>query len=87
MCCLRQTLFNPLQPALCAPGPPAQRFFLQARGRRTMPTGEEGKRAIDKTKLAERKRLMDAIVATVRPAADSSKEKAGARNGQKEGGK
>lgn len=60
----------------------AASLFVRSRGRWTLPTGEEGKRAIDKTKLAERKRLMDAIVAQVQPASESSKEKVGAKNGQ-----
>lgn len=57
----------------------AQRLFLMSRGRWTLPTGEESKRAVDKTKLAERKQLMDAIVAHVRPASESSKERVGAK--------
>lgn len=65
----------------------AASLFVRSRGRWTLPTGEEGKRAIDKTKLAERKRLMDAIVAHVQPAAESSKEKVGAKRAQEGGGK
>lgn len=58
----------------------AQRTFLMARARWTMPTGEEAKRAVDKTKLAERKTLMDAIVARVNAAQEASKEKVGAKS-------
>jgi hypothetical protein len=64
----------------------AAALFLRARARWTMPTGEESKRAVDKTKLAERKRMMDAIVAHVRPASESSKDKVGAGKDRQSGG-
>lgn len=63
----------------------AQRLFLMSRGRWTLPTGEESRRAVDKTKLAERKQLMDAIVARVRPMQEASSEKVGTK--QRAGGK
>lgn len=55
----------------------AQRLFLQARGRWTLPTKQEADRVVDKETQAERQRLMDAIVQKVRPAEESSKAKVG----------
>jgi hypothetical protein len=63
----------------------AQRLFLMSRGRWTLPTGEESRRAVDKTKLAERKQLMDAIVSRIRPMQEATGEKVGSK--QRAGGK
>lgn len=57
----------------------AASLFVRSRGRWTLPTGEEGKRAIDKTKLAERKALMDAIVGRIRPMQEATGDKAGSK--------
>lgn len=57
----------------------AQRTFVQARGRWTMPTGEEARRAVDKSTIEARKTLMDSILSKVKPAAESSKEKVSAK--------